>query len=608
MRRAVALVLVLVVAACAASTACGDERTAKPSATTSRLPAPDPRSPSTPGAALPVSGSVIDRDTREPVPDVEVVLRGEHGDVTTKTAADGTFKLSVVRGPYRAFVRDARVMSTGMQGRIRLRALPRAELAGVADEKLMPLLEVDGETLGVELTVTVGAIINGFVTDPDGKAARDVVITAVPLEPLPFARGSTAPITAPIVRRIAPRPVLGTDTAISDEDGRFILRVPAGKYDLVANHPTYAGVGGLAELELAAGARVDTTLTLVKGCVISGKVVTADGSPPHDGALETSVIASARFGPTGRVESDGTFRWTTTESGFVTIRAWPWRQAASEPRLFECRDGKRYTDVVLAIPNAVPDIAGTISDARGNPVPLAYIDIAPLDFGENGQQERADASGRWDVFDMRAGRYHITASAAGRGVVAETIVAPRRDISLRLSGTGRIAGTTTELVDGSFELTFHHCGAAADPIEVDDDARIVVVRGGRFTIDRVPACSLTMTARWRDKLLTHGIVVEPDATAYVELALGTPRDKLVRGTVRDDTGKPVSNARITALVENREVATVRSDGDGRYEMTVQAGATVVAGNGKRVGRATVGRANVSTEQVDIALDESAESN
>lgn len=599
-RRALSLLVAL-------AAACGDSRTSAPVTQQSRLGTqPDPRmTPSpAPATALPVSGAVIDRDTREPVPDVEVVLRGEHGDITTRTAADGTFKVAVARGPYRAFVRDARVMSTGMQGRIRLRSLPRAELAGVADDKLMPLLEVDGETTGVELTVTVGALINGIVTDPDGKPAANVVINAVPIE-IPMARGTTPTIVAPIVRRIAPRPVLGTDTAISDDDGRFVLRVPAGKYDLVANHPTYAGVGGLAELELAAGARVDTTLTLVTGCVISGKVVTADGSPPHDGAIETHVVGSGGFGPTGRVNSDGTFRWTTTEAGFVTIRAWPWRQAASEPRLFDCSDGKRYTDVELKLPNAVPDIAGTISDARGNPVPLAYIDIAPID-PSNGQQERADAFGRWDVFDMRAGRYQITAAAAGRGIVAETITAPRRDVSLRLSGTGRIAGTTGDLVDGSFELTFHHCGGASDPIELDDDARIVVVRGGRFTIERAPACALTVTARWRDKLITNAVVVEPDATAYLELALGSPREKKIHGTVRDDTGKPIANARVTALVDNREAATMRTDSDGHYEMTTLGGAQVVAGNGKRSGHASVGKANVPTEQVDVILDRAAE--
>ncbi len=583
--------------------ACGDKQA--PPATKSRLPEAEatvvPATP--PSATVAVRGSVLDRDTREPVKDVEVVLRGASGDVTTRSGADGTFKISVARGAYRAFVRDLRVMSTGMQGRVRLRTLPRTEHAGAADEKLMPLLEVDGDTTGVELTVTVGALVNGWITDPAGKPEKDVVVTAVSVE-RPSSRGTTPTVRPAVVRRTAPRPVLGTDTAISDADGHFILRVPAGSYELVASSAKYAGIAGLSEIVLTAGAHLDTNLTLASGCIITGKVVTASGTPPHDGAIETQ-LGLELFGPTGRVNADGTFKWTTTELGTVLIRAWPWQQPASETRSFECTHGKRHTNVELKLPNAEPDIAGTISDAYGNPVPLAYVDIAPLDPGERGQQERADASGHWEVFDMRAGRYQITASAAGRGIAVETITAPRRDVALHLSGTGRIAGTTTDLVDGSFELTFHHCGAA-DPIEVDDDARIVVVRGGRFTVERVPACTLTMTARWRDKLLTHAVVVEPDRTASMELALGAPRDKKVRGTVRDNAGKPVANARVTALVDHREATTVRSDHDGHFELTIPGGAQLVAGNGTLVGRATVGRANIATEQVDIALDTKAE--
>jgi hypothetical protein len=549
---------------------------------------------------VPVSGSVIDRDTQKPVADVEVVLRGDQGDITTKTAANGTFTLSVLRGAYRAFVRDARVISTGTQGRVRLRTLPSADLAGVADDKLMPLLDVDGPTSGVELSVTAGAYIIGIVSDPDGKPARDVVLQAVAIE-IPFARSTTPNIGAPTARRGAPRPVLGTDITISDEDGQFILRVPPGRYEIVGTHSKYAGVGGIAELEVNAGDRMQTQLTLVHGCVITGKVTNANGSWPHDGAIETQSLMTGQFGATGRVNADGTFRWTTTQTEAISMRAWPWRQPPSAPQTFDCRDGKTFNNVVLAVPNAVPDIAGTIIDARGNPVPLAYLDVAPIDFGEQSQQERANAAGEWEVYEMRAGRYQITAAAAGRGIATETISAPRSDVVLRLSGTGRIAGTTTELVDGSFELTFNHCGPSASPIDIDEDARIVPVRGGRFSVERVPACALTFTARWRDKQLIHGVVVEPDATAYIELALGTPRAKEVRGVVRDDAGKAVANARVTAVIDNREASTVRSDQDGRFTLTTPAGSQLIAGDGRRSGRATVGRANVPTEQVDITL-------
>jgi phosphatidate phosphatase APP1 len=87
----------------------------------------------------------------------------------------------------------------------------------------------------------------------------------------------------------------------------------------------------------------------------------------------------------------------------------------------------------------------------------------------------------------------------------------------------------------------------------------------------------------------------------MELAIGEPRVKQVSGTVRDDFGKPVADARITVIIDAREALTVRSDSDGHYSLSTAAGAQIVASNGKKVGRALVGRANIDSEQVDLQL-------
>jgi hypothetical protein len=567
------------------ATGCGDKAGSKPAVGHSRLAR---RADPAPAQNVSVSGTVIDRDTRDPAGDVEVVLRGEHGDVTTHAKADGTFAVVVPRGSYRTFVRDARVMSTGLERRVRVRSLPRAELAGVADEQLMPVLVIDDDTTNIELLVVASAVIDGTVTDPDGKPVADVVVQAVP----------------PIPPRGARRPVLGTDTVITDATGRFVLRVPGGQYQLVADHAKFAGFApleGSGEFEVAAGARLDTTLTLTRGCIISGKVIGAGGTRAHDGALEVR-RGYGSWEPTGRVAADGTFKWTTRDDEHVQLKAWPWQSPPSPAQTFECRDGKHFDNVVLRAGNELPDLAGTIVDAQGDPVPLAFLDIAPLDGGTNSQQERANAAGAFEVFEMPPGRYEIQATAAGRGVISTMVVGPRTDISLQLSGAGRLSGTTTELVDGTFELVLHQCGATPRPQELDEDTRLVVVRGGRFSVDQVPACAVTFSAQWRDRVVTGSAVVEPGKTAYVELDLGKARDKIVRGTVRDRAGKPVANARVTALVDNQESATVRTGDDGAFELKTQSGAELLAGNGRKVGRGTVGRANVGSERVDLVLD------
>jgi hypothetical protein len=72
--------------------------------------------------------------------------------------------------------------------------------------------------------------------------------------------------------------------------------------------------------------------------------------------------------------------------------------------------------------------------------------------------------------------------------------------------------------------------------------------------------------------------------------------------VRDEHGEPASGARVTALLDEKEATTVRTDANGRYTLTTRAGAQIIAGDGGKTGRATVGTANVPTEEVDVTLD------
>ncbi len=343
-----------------------------------------------------------------------------------------------------------------------------------------------------------------------------------------------------------------------------------------------------------------------RGCIISGRVVNADGSPANDGAIEKLGPRVGGFGPAGRIEA-GTFWWATLGDESVTLRAWPWRSPPSAAKTFACKDGKRFTDVVLRLPDQRPDISGVVVDAQDRPVPLAYLDVQPLDrmMGQvvGGQQERGDAAGNWHVYDMPAARYRVTGTAPGLGIVDTTVVAPRQDVRLQLGGTGRIVGTTSTLVTGSVEVSFLFCGSKDLPLFVAHEPRIVPVVGGRFTIERAPACTLTMAVRWRDKLLESNVVVDPDRTTYVDLEIGTPRGKTVTGVVRDRDGNAVTGARVTVVDHDRDTATVRTDASGRYTIQTYAGAQLVAGKGERAGRAYVGRANVATEIVDLVLDD-----
>lgn len=540
------------------------------------------------GDKVTVRGGVFDREKGNPVGGVTVVFLGTSGEATTVTSADGSYSISVRPGRYRAFVRDTDMISVGLQDRLRLDNGPNVALPNLLDEELVPTLDVEDNLDAIDLTVARAAVVSGTIANLEGDPIEGAIVRLRE----PPARGSSV------------RPVLGSDIATTDATGHFELRVAAGIYQIDARHHDYAGLyEDQGSFSIDAGAHETLNLMLTKGCIVRGKVVDAAGKPANDGAIETDDPSRiSGFGPSGRVEADGHFEWATTQNDRIHLRAWPWRSPPSVAQQFECSDGKRYTNTVLRLPDWQPHIAGTVVDAHNRPVPLTYIDITGLDPGLNGQQERSDAAGVWHVYDMLPGHYRITASAAGRGIVEKTIIGPKLDVELQLGGTGRIAGTSTQLVTGSLEVAFVQCGGKADPIEIAPETRIVPVRAGHFVIDNAPACALTVALRWRDKTTATSLVVEPDATAHISVDLGAARDKAVHGIVRDLHGEPASGARVTALIDEKEATTVRTDANGRYTLTTRAGAQIIAGDGGKSGRATVGAANVPSEQVDVVLD------
>ena len=538
--------------------------------------------PNTPDGTVAVTGQVIDVGDHSPVPNVEVVFKSALGEEATTTDPQGNYRVAVTPGVYRAFVRDDTVLSVGTPDRIRLPAMPTADVAGVPDEALMPLVIASADVDNIDLSVMRGGAVMGSVVDTAGHPVEGVVLRA---------RGGNGM-----------RPALGTDLAESDAKGAFELRLPPGEYMLDATHGRYAGVAASARVRVLSGGHATANVIVTAGCVITGKVRRPDGSAAGDGAIEKQWgQTDLEFGPAGRVDADGTFRWVTTEEASVTLRAWPWKSPPSNIRTFACKDGARFTDVVFDLPNRGPDIDGVLLDHDGRPVPFAFVDLAPLDNGI-GQQERTDAEGHWAVYAMPAGSYRATATATGAGVVEQTIASPRHGVQLRLSGLGSISGTTGSLANGSFELALEACG---DSLKLPAESRIVTVTGGRYRVDDVPACELTVAATWHGHKTVALASVPDGGSAEVALLLGPPHEKTVHGVVKDLAGKPVASATVTAVLEDATTIAT-TDERGEYTLETVSGATLFVATGGRMATAQVGYANIDREVVDLVLDEEAD--
>ena len=443
-----------------------------------------------------ITGNVVDRLSREPVGDVEVVFRGPDGEESVTAGADGSYRIELNPGAYRAFVRDDSVLSVGLPVEERLPGFPDLDAIGAPDETAMPLVVVQQDLEAVDLFVLRGGAIYGRVLDHAGKPVAHAVV-----------RGVNS-------NRV--RPLLGSDMAETDADGHYEIRLPAGDWTLDVNHVRYAGAANQVMVALDAGERVEADLSVTAGCVISGKVVDANNTPSNDGAIELQTGSS--FFPAGKILANGTFRWTTILTGTeVVLRAWPWKSPHSQPLAFNCREGARYDNVVFQLPGRGPDLAGTLVDATGAPVPLAFIDLVPLDQGGISQQERASADGTWAVFAMPTGRYQVTGYAPGRGVVSAIVSSPQDQIRLQLGGTGRVEGTVIGIKHGTFELAISSCSVDGINVKIAEDSRLVSVRDGKFAIQDLPACTLSGEAKWGFETRGVDLGVEPGGSTTLAL-------------------------------------------------------------------------------------------
>lgn len=462
--------------------------------------------PALPGMVV-VSGAVIDSYTGSRVPGAEVVMLATVGgaESSTMSAADGSYRIEVPVGVYRAFVRGEHVLSIGTTARVRIPGQPSSEDIGVPVADRMPVVAAVRNLGSVDLEVVQAGTVTGLVVDGAGKPIAGAVVRATN-----YARSIST--------------TLGTDVAETDAAGTFELRLPEGGYALEAAHAKFAAIAEPMGIRVSPGDDVKVTLALAEGCIVSGRVVLPNGAPAGEGALEEQYAAAeTAYAPVGRIAADGTFRYTTVDEREVVLRAWPWKSPHAESQRFACKNGARFSNVVFRLPNRSADLEGVLVDHDGKPVAFAHVDLAPLDPGGIGQQERTDEHGRWAVYSLPAGRYQVSAAAPERGVVSEVVASPARDVKLALKGTGRLEGTIAQVDNGTLEIEVARCLDSVEA-ELPRERRVVEVEHGHFSVDDLPACQVALLVRWRDGRMFVRTDIQAGATATVDLDANAPRD------------------------------------------------------------------------------------
>ncbi|MBK9037013.1 MAG: carboxypeptidase regulatory-like domain-containing protein [Myxococcales bacterium] len=535
-----------------------------------------------------VTGTVRDRLSHKPVPDVEVVFADGATEASVVADVAGRYSIDLPTGMYRPFVRGDGVMSAAPPVRERLPARPRPEQVAATRLELAAALDLQASTDGVDLEVERSGKVRGRVVDGSGRPIAGAIVRAFATDDFGTAR-----------------PVLGTDVAETDAAGGFELEVAATTYRLDAFHDRFGGVSAYTIVSVTAGETADAEITMASGCVISGRVVRRDGRPVGDGALERGVDstdADGTYFPDGEFSADGAFVWSTSDELTLYLRAWPWKSAPSNARRFECRDGQRYQDVVFEVPTAAPDMSGRVLTADGRPVPFAFVDVGGESEGTMNQQERADADGNWAVFALPSGQYRISATAEGVGAVVIHASSPSQGVDLHMSGTGTLVGRVLGVSDGAVVLTARGCSLGDDVVAIDY-RRVVSIIGGSYHLDGVPACHLMVQVSHAGREVIMDADVQVGQTTTLDLDLPDDKPVLVRGVVRDPDRRPVAGA-IVITSGSTAPATAETDADGRFTLEARAGDTLVVTGGGGYTSALLERHGSSTVDLELTLESS----
>lgn len=242
------------------------------------------------------------------------------------------------------------------------------------------------------------------------------------------------------------RPTVAQTT--TDADGRYRLSdLAAGNYAVQPRAPAYIASGNNSffgaqkSVKLEAGETVnDVDFTLVRGGVITGRVIDAEGKPliseqirlsPADENKYTGSLGALAF--RFRTDDRGIYRLYGVPPGRYVVSAGSERQefimgvsgqlyrsqtfhpnaiTRAEAKIIEVGEGSEITgtDIVLAAPQPTFQATGRVVDAiTGEPVAGAVITYGRVDegyFSGTGSDNRpTDAEGRFTLESLKSGEY-----------------------------------------------------------------------------------------------------------------------------------------------------------------------------------------------------------
>ena len=398
---------------------------------------------------------------------------------------------------------------------------------------------------------------------------------------------------------------------IAAENGTFeFTNLPAGSYTVSARRngylPDYGsprpGARGRTTVDLESGGRGDITVRLLRGGVIAGQVLDADGRPV-EGALVTAaqrifsggrrrLMPFANSGGLPTTDDEGRFRVTSLPPGRYVLSAMPQDEPPrttltgpvtnlgirtyvpnatdlSEASVIELGPGERHLDVTIVLARGRPAaLSGIALLADGSPAVGASINLRGaqqnLDEVLNFALHRGsttDASGRFHLDNVMPGRFVVDAwsrdghrvgeapvEMAGTDIEAvvlqETIVTLRGRF-VRDDGTPVVARSHFPTSEGPGALcVLEVVGSFESPsgcFPTTDGFEIRDAAVGRYWLSAMSSegDSVRLILQGSRDITDEPLVVSPEVrNEPITITLSRAKQGSVTGTVTDTLGHP----------------------------------------------------------------------
>jgi RNA polymerase sigma factor (sigma-70 family) len=386
-------------------------------------------------------------------------------------------------------------------------------------------------------------------------------------------------------------------------DGRFRFQPRSSwNYAVVASAPGRAPA--TAGIDSRMPNTADVVLVLVACTSTAEGIVTDSGGGPIGGASVRDMRGMmGPFGPATSTAPDGRYSLCLSPGMHRLIFGADGYEHVL--RVLEGQDrGRQRVDVELAI---AATVTGRVIDESGTALPDVQVGLWPWTWESGGPAPRAaltDGDGRFEVRNVGAGRFEVTAwdrDHVVQGRQSVTVEAGREaEIVLRLANAVAVSGTVR--INGK-PLAGISVAIAAPTAPIPSKTLAVVTRDdGTFTAHAAAA-----HARARIEVSGYDVLsprfVDTTHGSIANLVVDVVQGPAIQGQVVY-RGQPVADAEVH--VRGPSLRTdVRTDGSGKFEMSLEAGAYTLDANSDAIGAYSSTPVKVTaptTSPVTIELD------